>query len=64
MRQWLTLSTLGYTAHPLSQIIDAEITKQRLARLLAVDEPSRLLHIARVGRPKSPPPTSARLRRY
>ncbi|MFD0852610.1 hypothetical protein ACFQ07_10265, partial [Actinomadura adrarensis] len=51
MRQWLTLATLGYTTHPLSQILDAEVTKQRLARLLDVDDPSRLVNVARVGRP-------------
>ncbi|GAA2460225.1 nitroreductase family protein [Actinomadura vinacea] len=62
MRQWLTLSTLGYTTHPVSQIIDAEITKQRLARMLDIDDPSRLLNITRVGRPKATPPRSARLR--
>jgi hypothetical protein len=63
MRQWLTLSTLGYTTHPVSQIIDVEITKQRLARLLGVDDPSRLLNVTRVGRPKTVPPPSARLPR-
>ncbi|MEW2353324.1 hypothetical protein [Spirillospora sp. NPDC029432] len=62
MRQWLTLSTLGHTTHPLSQIIDAQRTKQRLARLLDIDDPSRLLNITRVGRPLTPPPLSARLR--
>ena len=62
MRQWLTLSTLGYATHPLSQLIGVETIKQRLARLLGVDDPSRLLHVARVGRPKTAPPPSARLR--
>lgn len=62
MRQWLTLSTLGHTTHPLSQIIDGEITKQRLALLLGLDDPSRLMNITRVGRPTTTPPRSARLR--
>jgi hypothetical protein len=63
MRQWLTLSTLGYTAHPLSRLLDAEVTKQRLARLLDLDDPSRLMNITRVGRPTTTPPESARLPR-
>ncbi|GAA3952452.1 hypothetical protein GCM10023085_38700 [Actinomadura viridis] len=61
MRQWLTLSTLGYTTHPLSQVIDVETTKQRLARMLGVDDPSRLLSVFRVGRPLAEVPRSARL---
>ncbi|GGU90317.1 hypothetical protein GCM10010182_01050 [Actinomadura cremea] len=62
MRQWLTLATLGYTTHPLSQIIDAERTKQRLALLLDIADPSRLSAVFRVGRPTVDPPVSARLR--
>ena len=64
MRQWLTLSTFGYATHPFSQIVDAEVTKQRLARLLDVDDPSRLVGVVRVGRPLASPPSSARLRSY
>jgi hypothetical protein len=51
MRQWLTLSGHGLVTHPLSQIIDAPRTREALAGLVGVDDPSRLLNIARVGRP-------------
>ncbi|GAA4083491.1 hypothetical protein [Actinomadura miaoliensis] len=60
MRQWLALSRLGHTTHPLSQIIDAPATRAALARLLDVDDPARLLSVVRVGRPAEPPPRSAR----
>lgn len=60
MRQWLALSRLGHTVHPLSQIIDAPATRAALARMLAVDDPARLLSVVRVGRPAEPPPPSAR----
>jgi hypothetical protein len=62
MRHWLTLSGLGYTTHPLSQLIDDEQTRAALAGLLGVADPSTLLHVARVGRPKAPATPSARLR--
>ncbi|SDK61665.1 hypothetical protein [Nonomuraea jiangxiensis] len=52
MRHWLTLSGLGYTTHPLSQLIDCERTRASLAGLLGVADPRTLLHVARVGRPK------------
>jgi hypothetical protein len=60
LRQWLTLSRLGYTTHPLSQIIDAPHTRARLAALLDVGDPTRLLNVARVGRPAAPVARSAR----
>ncbi|MGN9844586.1 hypothetical protein ACTMTI_41310 [Nonomuraea sp. H19] len=62
MRHWLTLSRLGYTTHPLSQIIDCDGTREALARRLGVAEPPTLQHVARVGRPKTPAPPSARTR--
>ncbi|AQZ61674.1 unnamed protein product [[Actinomadura] parvosata subsp. kistnae] len=61
MRHWLTLSNLGYTTHPLSQIIDCPATRQELARRLGVADPRTLLHVARVGRPRAPATPSARL---
>ncbi|MFI6503258.1 hypothetical protein [Nonomuraea typhae] len=61
MRQWLTLSTRGYTTHPLSQIIDSPPTRDLLAAHLGVDDPERLLHIARAGRPVARAPRSARI---
>ncbi|WP_157252198.1 nitroreductase [Nonomuraea typhae] len=61
MRQWLTLSTRGYTTHPLSQIIDSPPTRALLAAHLGIDDPERLLHIARAGRPVTPAPRSARI---
>jgi hypothetical protein len=60
MRQWLTLSGHGYATHPLSQIIDSAAGRADLARLLAVDDPSRLLNVVRVGRPAAPGVRSAR----
>jgi hypothetical protein len=60
MRQWLHLSRLGYTTHPLSQIIDVAHTRAALAALFGIDEPDRLLNVARVGRPATPPAPSAR----
>ncbi|WP_211370070.1 hypothetical protein [Nonomuraea turkmeniaca] len=62
MRHWLTLSGLGYTTHPLSQIIDCGPTRDELARRLEVDDPTSLLHVARVGRPKAPAAPSARVK--
>ncbi|MGW0804008.1 hypothetical protein [Nonomuraea sp. NPDC002799] len=62
MRHWLTLSGLGYTTHPLSQIIDGEPTRRALAQRLGVADPQTLLHVARVGRPKAPATASARTR--
>ncbi|NUR84667.1 MAG: hypothetical protein HOY71_11335 [Nonomuraea sp.] len=62
MRLWLTLAGLGYTTHPLSQVIDCADTRRILAVRLGVDDPETLLHIARVGRPKAPAAPSARLR--
>jgi len=60
MRQWLTLARLGYTTHPLSQIIDAPPTRARLAAVLGVNDPDRLLNVTRVGRPTTPVARSAR----
>lgn len=60
MRQWLALAGQGHTIHPLSQIIDAPATRETVARLLGVDDPTRLLNLVRVGRPSAPPPESAR----
>ncbi|MBB2910872.1 hypothetical protein FHS43_002135 [Streptosporangium becharense] len=62
MRQWLALSRHGHATHPLSQIIDRAGTRAALARLLGVDDPARLMNVARVGRPAGPPTRSARLR--
>ncbi|MFE3452530.1 hypothetical protein ACFXJ8_26770 [Nonomuraea sp. NPDC059194] len=61
MRQWLALTALGYTTHPLSQIIDCAATRERLAAKLGVADPETLLHVARVGRPLAPAPRSSRL---
>ncbi|GAA3715007.1 hypothetical protein GCM10022224_095880 [Nonomuraea antimicrobica] len=62
MRHWLRLSALGYTTHPLSQIIDCAPTRRELAARLGVADPRTLLHVARVGRPKTAAAPSARLR--
>ncbi|MFI6901582.1 hypothetical protein ACIBKY_09985 [Nonomuraea sp. NPDC050394] len=63
MRVWLTLSTRGYTTHPLSQIIDSPPTRALLAAHLGVDDPASLLHLARAGLPKGAAPRSARITR-
>jgi hypothetical protein len=60
MRQWLTLADLGYTTHPLSQIIDFAITREHLARALGIEDENRLLNLARVGHPTAQPAHSAR----
>ena len=60
MRQWLTLAALGYTTHPLSQIIDYAATRDHLARTLGIEDPDRLLNLTRVGRPAVQPARSAR----
>ncbi|MEU0572747.1 hypothetical protein ABZ297_46090, partial [Nonomuraea sp. NPDC005983] len=62
MRNWLTLSGLGYSAHPISQVIDCAETRQALADRLGVADPLTLLHVARVGRPKVAAAPSARTR--
>lgn len=60
LRQWLLLSGLGYTTHPLSQIIDTARTRDGLARMLGIADADRLLNVARVGRPTRPATRSAR----
>jgi hypothetical protein len=60
MQMWLTLFAAGLACHPLSQIIDCGPTRTRLAGMLGVADPDRLLHITRVGRPAGPAPRSAR----
>ncbi|WP_214316721.1 hypothetical protein [Nonomuraea sediminis] len=62
MRTWLTLSGLGYTTHPLSQIIDCAGTRRALADRLDAKDPDSLLHLARAGKPKAPAVRSARVR--
>lgn len=57
---WLTLSGAGLACHPISQIIDCPHTRARLAEMVGVCQPHRLLHIARVGRPAGPACRSAR----
>ncbi|MQA98571.1 MAG: hypothetical protein GEV11_29760 [Streptosporangiales bacterium] len=61
LRLWLTLTREGLATHPLSQIIDTARTRAALAGHLGVDDPARLLHIARAGRPLRPVSASARL---
>lgn len=60
MRHWLTLAALGYVTHPLSQIIDFAGTRWRLAQSLGIDDPGRLLNLARIGHPTAPTTRSAR----
>jgi hypothetical protein len=59
LRIWLTLTAAGLACHPLSQLIDAPATRAVLAQRLAVG-PAQLLHVARLGVPAGPRPTSAR----
>ncbi|MEU6075783.1 nitroreductase [Micromonospora sp. NPDC047074] len=58
-RTWLTLHAAGLAAHPLSQLVDAPVTRAALGASLGV-APERLLHVARVGRPAGPAAPSAR----
>ncbi|WP_225730259.1 MULTISPECIES: hypothetical protein [unclassified Nocardia] len=60
LRIWLTLSRNGYATHPLSQLIDSARTREQLSRATGIDDPARLLHIARVGRPAATPVRSHR----
>ncbi|MFI9503261.1 hypothetical protein [Nocardia sp. NPDC052566] len=62
LRLWLTLSIHGYATHPLSQLIDSATTRAALADTIGVDDPARLLHVARVGRPATTPVRSHRRR--
>ncbi|MEV0618971.1 hypothetical protein AB0I81_37025 [Nonomuraea sp. NPDC050404] len=56
MRHALTLSGLGYTTHPLSQVIECEATRRKLADRLDVADPRTLLYVVRVGRRGAPAP--------
>ena len=48
MRVWLELSAAGFYTHPLSQIIDHEVTERELARRLGLSEQQRVLSVFRV----------------
>ena len=54
MRVWLALSAAGFYTHPLSQIIDHEVTERELARRLGLSEQQRVLSVFRVGRSDEP----------
>lgn len=60
LRQWLALRCRGYVTHPLSQILDCPATSTALAGRLAIDDPQRLLSVARAGRPAAPAARSRR----
>ena len=60
MRVWLALSAAGLACHPLSQLLDCAGTRARLAAMIGIAEPERLLHVARVGRAAAAAPCSAR----
>lgn len=59
MRMWLTLHAAGLAAHPLSQLVDVDATRDAIGALLDV-APGRIVHVTRVGRPVAPAPRSAR----
>ena len=62
VRQWLLLSGAGYSAHPLSQLIDFDATRARLAGLAGAEHPARLLAVFRAGKATGAAPRSARRR--
>jgi len=55
MRVWLALSAAGFYAHPLSQIIDHQVTERELARRLELSADQRVLSMFRAGRSDEPP---------
>ncbi|MYV98137.1 hypothetical protein GT354_07565 [Streptomyces sp. SID3343] len=55
-RCWSTLARHGYATHPLSQVIDCDLTAQRLAGMVG----ARPLAVFRVGRPVHEPVRSVR----
>lgn len=61
LRIWLQLARRGYSAHPLSEIIDDRATCRALTSMLRLDDNDRILSVFRVGR-SMPPPRSRRLR--
>jgi hypothetical protein len=62
VRQWLLLSGAGYATHPLSQLIDCDGTRVRLAELAGAEDPVRLLAVFRAGTAAGAAPRSARRR--
>jgi hypothetical protein len=55
LRVWLQLAADGLYVHPLSQMLDHEVTERDLARRLGLSERQRLLSVFRVGRSAEPP---------
>jgi hypothetical protein len=60
LRVWLALAAAGYATHPVSQILDYEVTERALADRLEVRRGHRLLSVFRAGR-SAPAPRSHRL---
>ncbi|HEX7310891.1 MAG TPA: hypothetical protein VF232_06900 [Gaiellaceae bacterium] len=54
MRVWLELSAAGFYTHPLSQIIDYEVTEREIGRRLDLSKEQRVLSIFRVGHSNAP----------
>ena len=55
MRVWLALSAAGFYTHPLSEIIDHEVTERELGRRLGLSADHRVLSVFRTGRSEEPP---------
>ena len=55
MRVWLELSAAGLYTHPLSQIIDYDVTERKLVTRLGLTERQRILCVFRVGSSERPP---------
>jgi hypothetical protein len=60
LRAWLALTAAGHATHPLSQILDYEVTERALTERLEVARGRRLLSVFRAGR-SAPAPRSHRL---
>ena len=55
MRVWLELSAAGLYTHPLSQVIDYDVTERELATRLGLVETQRILCVFRAGTSERPP---------
>ena len=60
LRTWLALARRGLYTHPLSQILDYEVTEHQLAERVGAAAEHRLLCVFRAGRSEPPPRSSRR----
>lgn len=60
LRAWLALARRGLRTHPLSQILDYEVTERELAARVGAPADHRLLSVFRAGRSDQPPRSARR----